>query len=181
MWCKIGYMKKLLLTLGLLIAVGGGCVGALGDKFGGDKTVEGDWHLAFDLPDGWVMAVPYDEPDSEAIVPDQAIARDLNEVYLQSTDKAVIADGSTPDAAVSTDTYVTSGYTQIRVTQMDTRRVIPSEAEDLGDGFLKLDGDFYLKTESANYKFDIRGDDTDQAEDIILSAEVVNEFGLWEE
>jgi hypothetical protein len=171
-------MKKLLLSLGLLLAVGGGCVnvGDLTGNLGGDKTVEGDWHLAFDLPSGWVMVEPYENPDVEAVVPNQEVDRDMTEVYLQSTDKAIV-EGETPDGeVVPADTYVQEDFTQIRVTRLDTRRVIPSEAEDLGDGFFKLEDDFYLKTDDANYKFEIRGDDRNRAEDVIMSAEVVTEI-----
>ncbi len=180
-------MKKLFALLGVLLLVGGGCL-SLG-KLGNDKVVAGDWHLAFDLPSGWVMVVPYQTPNTEPVVPSQAVDRDNNEVYLQTTDKAIVIGGIAPEAEVPAETYVTlSGQTQIRVSQLDPRRVVPSEAEDLGDGFFKLkmceagedcqlggrsNYDYYFKTDSANYKFIVYGDDTKLAEDIISSAEVV--------
>jgi hypothetical protein len=69
-------MKKLLLALGMLLVVGGGCL-----SLGKGKEVVGDWHLAFDLPTGWVMVTPYQEPDSETVVPSQSVDRELNEVF----------------------------------------------------------------------------------------------------
>ncbi|HRH32118.1 MAG TPA: hypothetical protein PLK06_02210 [bacterium] len=180
-------MKKLVLVLGLLVAVGAGCV-SLG-KLGGQKVVEGKWLLAFDLPSSWMMTVPYQSPSTKAVVPSDEVERNDNEIYLQSTTKAIVLGGVAPDASVSADSYTNlSGNLLIKVSQLDPRRVIPSEAEDMGDGFSKVklceDGgeceiggrynyDYYLKTDTTNYKFVVYGDDINQAEQIITSAEVV--------
>lgn len=180
-------MKKLLLALGLLIVVGAGCV-SLG-KLGGQKVVEGKWLLAFDLPSSWMMAVPYQSPSNKAVTPSDAVQHNDNEVYLQSTTKAILLGGIAPDTSVSADSYTDlSGNLLIKVSQLDPRRVIPSEAEDMGHGFFKVklceDGedcqiggrynyDYYLKTDTTNYKFIVYGDDINQAEQIITSAEVV--------
>ena len=149
-------MKKLLLVAGLLLAVGGGCV-SLG-KLGGPKTVAGDWYLAFDLPASWIMVDEYESPEALVVKPDQTVDGKDHIVFLQTTNKAIVSDGKTPDALVPADTYVTSGYTQIRVTRLDSHRVIPSDAIDMGDGFSKSQDDdntFYLKTETDKYEFDI--------------------------
>ncbi|MEK7183029.1 MAG: hypothetical protein AAB776_00155 [Patescibacteria group bacterium] len=180
-------MKKVILALGLLLAVGGGCV-SLG-KLGGDKVVEGDWSLAFDLPSGWFMTAPYQSPNTEAVVPTQSVEKLDNEIYLQTTDKAILTGGVGAEASVPADSYVTlEGNSQIRVSRLDPRRVVPSEAEDMGNGFSKVklcdDGgeceiyghhnyDYYLETEDAIYKFIVYGQDINQIEDIIKSAEVV--------
>lgn len=180
-------MKKLLLAFGLLVVVGAGCV-SLG-KLGGQKVVDGKWLLAFDLPTPWVMVVPYQSPSNKAVVPSDAVERKDNEIFLQSTAKAILLGGISPDAAVPADSYVgLDGNLLIKVSQLDPRRVIPSEAEDMGDGFSKVklcdDGgdcqiggrhnyDYYLKTEATNYKFSVYGDDINQAEQIITSAQVV--------
>jgi hypothetical protein len=183
-------MKKVILALGLLLAVGGGCVSV--GKLGADKTVEGDWYLAFDLPSGWVMTAPYQAPNTEAVAVSQDVDRDSNEIYLQTTDKAIVGGGIAPDAEVPTDSYVSllPDNTQIRVSRLDPGRHIPDGAEDLGNSFYKVelceDGedcqiggrhnyDYYLETEDAKYKFIVYGVDTDKAEDIITSAEVVTE------
>lgn len=184
---NVGPMKKLLLALGLLLAVGAGCV-SLG-KVGGTKTVEGDWYLAFDLPSGWVMTVPYQTPNTEPVTPSQTVDRGDNEVYLQSTGKALLIGGVAPEASVPADSYVTlDNNMQIRVSRLDPHRAIPSEAEDLGHDFSRVklceegedcqiggrsNYDYYFHTDSANYKFIVYGDDVNQAENVIMSAQEV--------
>ena len=166
-------MKKTVLALSLLLAVGGGCVG-LGK--GGHKVVEGDWYLAFDLPSGWIMADEYQTPKVLVVIPDQTVDKNDNIIFLQTSPKAIVSDGSTPAEAVPADTYITSGYTQIKVSRLDSHRVIPSESEDLGQGFFRDSEDanvLYLKTETEKYEFEILGDNKTQAEDIVQSAEVV--------
>lgn len=180
-------MKKLFFALSLLLVVGGGCL-SLG-RLGGPKIVEGDWYLAFDLPSGWVMTVPYQEPNTAKVVPSQSVDRSENEIFLQTTVIAIVNGGIKPGADVPIESYVPlTGQTQIKVSRLDPHRVVPEEAEDIGDGFFKVklceDGgdcqiygrynyDLYLKTDTANYKFIIYGDDVSTAENIIKSAEVV--------
>lgn len=188
-------MKKLLFVMGILLFVGGGCVSA--KTLGGvQRTVEGDWYLAFDLPNGWVMTDVYDAPRDEAVTPNQTVTREQEEIYLQTTTKAILLGGIGAEDTVAADTYVAlQDQTLIKVSRLDSHRVVPSEAEDLGDGFFRVkeceDGedcqiygrynyDYYLKTDGANYEFEIYGSDTKQAENIILSAEVVTDTVVQE-
>ncbi len=183
-------MKKIFLALGLLLVVGGGCVSV--GKLGGEKTVEGDWHVAFDLPSDWVMVVPYGRPDTEVVVPSQAIDRSLSEVYIQTTEKAVVIGGIAPEDEVSTDSYVLLGqdHSLIHVRRLDSSRLLPEGAEDLGNRFFKIkqceegedcqidgrhDYDYYLETDEAKYMFTSFGERIDDMEKIILSATVVTE------
>ena len=180
-------MKKLLLAMTMLLAVGAGCMASQGGK---NAVVDGKWSLAFDLPEGWVMVVPYQAPTSDVVVPSENVERLDNEVYLQSTAKAILSGGIGAEPEVPTDSYETLvGNSLMRVSRLDPRRLIPSEAEDLGDGFYKLklceDGEdcqiyshynyeYYLKTDAANYKFILVGDDVEQMIDVVMSAKVVN-------
>ncbi|MFZ2681706.1 MAG: hypothetical protein WAZ14_01260 [Patescibacteria group bacterium] len=180
-------MKKLLVVLGALLIVGGGCL-SLG-KGGGQKTVEGDWYLTFSLPVGWLTLAPYQEPDTKAVDTVKTITRDLNEIFLQTSDKPIVSAGAAPEVDVPAESYVSiNEHTQVRVSRLDPRRVVPSEAESLGDDFYKLmlceDGgdcqlsgrynyDYYLKTDDANYKFIVYGQDITAAEKIILSSKLV--------
>lgn len=151
-------MKKILLFAATIALVGAGCLG------GGNKPVEGDWVLTFDLPKDWVMVAPYQDEDIDL---ETGIERTDSEVWLQEN------DATTP---------------VIKVSHLDTRRVIPSEAEDLGDGFFRqtvcdeAQGqeclgvepyEYYLESESSKYKFIIDTELVDRStvEDIIFSAE----------
>lgn len=184
-------MKKVILALGVLLAVGAGCV-SVGKL--GNKGVEGDWYLAFDLPGGWVMVDMYADPLQDPVTLDYEVGREDNEIIIQNVDKPlVINSGRAPDENVPADSYIAGDGTRIYVTRLDPSRVVPSEAEDLGGGFFKVelceDGgecqlggrdndDYYLVTEDAKYKFVIQSQESDdqavgQAETIILSAEVV--------
>lgn len=182
-------MKKVILGLGLLLAVGGGCAAG---GLGGDKKVEGDWFLAFDLPSGWVMTDPYQEPNTDDVTPSQDVNREDNEIFLQTTDKAIVTGGVKPDSSVPEDSYVVrgDGYSQIRASRLDPARLIPSEAEDLGDGFFRVklceagedcqiyghhNYDYYLDAGDAKYKFILIGGDVEEMIDIVTSAKVVTE------
>jgi hypothetical protein len=157
------------------------------------SQVSGNWYLSFEMPDGWIMAKPYSEPNEEAVTVSTDVNHTLNEVTLSSTSKAVVAGGVKPDDTVPVDTYVSDDFSLIHVYRLDTHRIIPSEAEDLGGGFYRLklcedDGDcrlggrynyeYYLVTETGKYKFTIqeRGQDEQNAIDIIMSAKEVTNF-----
>jgi hypothetical protein len=174
-------MKKFFLSLvvGVMIFAGAGCVGSkLTSPFSQNEEVEGVWRLAFDLPSGWVMVKEYDAPRKEAVMPSQNVTRDLPTVIVQSTAKAIVKSGM-PDAAVSNETYVTSSFAQIRVDKLDARRVIPSDAEDLGNGFSFADGKYYFLTASGEkYQFVIttNGEDDAAARSVILSAQPVTRY-----
>lgn len=182
-------MKKGLLSLGLLIMVGGGCLSL---PSVGQKTVVGDWHLSFDLPAGWRMVETYSDPTTNPITLSYGVDRADNQIIIQNVDKPlVLSTGAAPQTSTPSDTYVVGDGTRILVTYLDSRRVIPSEAEDLGDGFFRVmlcaeggdcqaDGrynyDLYLVTATAKYKFEIQSQALNKpykiAEDIVLSAKV---------
>lgn len=166
-------MKKLLFALVGVVLLGAGC-------FGG-KTVEGDWWLAFDLPNGWVMTQDYAVRNEDTDQFSLDVSREDAEVVLQSTDQPILfVNGE----------YSTNDFSRIRVLQLDQSRIIPRDAEDLGDGFFKEDmcatdegencgeyGQFryYLETETAKYQFIVEhaGDTANETEDVILSAQPV--------
>ncbi len=177
-------MKKALFSLLALVILGGGCTAL-------PKTVEGDWFLAFDMPSEWVMVRPY-MLGGEAIPLEEGITRDTADIVLQSTSKGVITGASLPDdeTLALIGEVQADDFSYIRVLKLDDRRVIPSEAEDLGNGFYKLklcdDGgecqagnkynyDYYLETEESKYQFItyLKGQDIEKAQDVILSAEEV--------
>lgn len=175
-------MKKLFsaLAIGSMVVMGGGCAASnVISSIVGNDTVEGKWRLAFDLPDGWVMVTEYDEPRENVVTPDQGVTHDMPTVILQSTEKAIV-QGSAPDAAlVPVETYVTRDYSSIRVDRLDARRIIPKDAEDLGNGFSTSEGKYYYVSLSGEkYQFVITTDDKDLTDEIavILSAEIVTVF-----
>jgi hypothetical protein len=176
------YMKKLFSALALsgVVLVGGGCAASniVSSIVNGD-AVEGKWRLAFDLPENWVMVREYDKPREEAVTPRQNVTRDLPTILLQSTDKSIV-QGGTPDVEkVPAETYVTADYSIIRVDRLDERRVIPKDAEDLGNGFSTSEGKYYFVSSSGEkYQFVITSDDEDLTDEIavILSATTVTVF-----
>jgi len=150
-------MKKLLgLTLGIVL-LGAGCMG------GGSTVAEGPWTLAFDMPDNWGMYAPY----TDVTFPGADIEKMDSEVWLQNSTETM-----------SNDTLL------IKVIKLDKRRIIPSEAEDLGDGFFKdstcpsedvCAPTYYMQTEELKYKFkiELNGHNESEASSVILSAEEV--------
>ena len=125
---------------------------------GGSKPITGDWVLAFDLPSDWVMVTPYqEEADFDA-----KINRNDAEVFLQANDATEPA---------------------MKVSQLDPRRVIPSEAEMLKDGTFRVEVcsecagaqkyEYYLQLGSDKYKFIIVDENltTAEVERIIYSSQ----------
>lgn len=188
-------MKKLFATFAAaLVLLGAGCadrIPLISDPE--PETVSGNWVLVFDLPEGWVMVEDYSEPRTTPAFPSLDVTHDQPDVIIQSTSKAIVAGGIAPDASVDAATYVSSDFTQIRAFHLDERRIVPSEAEDLGDGWYRLklceDGedctiygqhnyDYYYVTETAKYKFSIttNGQDVSDAVDVIQSAQEVTVF-----
>ena len=177
-------MKKVVLGLFALILLGAGCMPS--------ASVEGDWFLAFDLPNDWVMVHQY-QMDSEVIPLDEGVSTEMKDIVLQSTPKNVYtSSGGVPE----TEAFMALGdvemhdFTYIRVLKLDTRRVVPSEAEDLGNGFYKEDTcvdivecglggaaqyQYYFVTEDSKYQFIITlaGRDISDAEGVILTAREV--------
>lgn len=143
-----------------------------------EEKVEGVWHLAFDLPTGWVMVPQYTEDDdkkpTEGIIDNQ-----MTDVVLQSTDKIIALTGS---SELEEGTYVTDGYIYIRAFRIDKSSIIPAEAEDIGNGFSKLEKGvnltYYMRGEYANYKFVVYWDEQEisVAEGVITSAKEVTDF-----
>lgn len=187
-------MKILLVgMMAVLVLMGAGCANSL-PLVGGSDTVEGKWRLAFNLPEGWAMLKDYDEPINKEIVPSEDVTRDLSDIIVQSTSKAIVGGGIKPDSDIGTDTYVSSGFAKIHVFRLDERRIVPSEANDLGEGWYSVklceegedctiygqyNYDYYLVTESgAKYKFNITTNDFDvqSAIDVIMSAKEVTDF-----
>ncbi|MCG2687536.1 hypothetical protein L6260_01910 [Candidatus Parcubacteria bacterium] len=177
-------MKKVLFSLLTLVILGGGCTAL-------PKTVQGDWYLAFDVPNGWVMVEPY-LVGSQAVPNSEPITRDTKDVILQSTSKGVWTSANEPseETLALIGEVETEDFAFVRVLKLDDRRVIPSEAEDIGNDFYKLklcdDGgdcqangrynyDYYLATDSGKYQFivTLKGQSIDEAEDVILSAQEV--------
>lgn len=188
-------MKSLFAALAAsLVLLGGGCADRIPLISAPEpEKVLGNWVLSFELPSGWVMVEDYSEPRNEATTPSLDITHDQPDVIIQSTSKAVVAGGIAPDASVDTTTYVFSDFTRIHVYHLDERRIVPSEAEDLGDGWYRLklcevgedctiygqhNYDYYYVTEGAKYRFSIttNGQDVSDAVDVIQSAKEVTVF-----
>lgn len=155
-------MKKL---LALSFAMAFVLLGA-GCKPSEPTVVEGPWTLAFTLPEGWEMVRPY---NAEKPNPPAEIKKDDSEVWLE----------------VSKDD-------RISVIHLDPRRVLPREAEDLGNGFIKYDpcvydedkescmkgepdAEYYLQTSEGKYHFKVMVQERSlaEAEKIVLSAKRV--------
>lgn len=151
--------------------IGAGC-------FGNTKPVEGDWVLAFTLPKEWVMVAAY----QEEINLDKEILRTDTEVYLQSTDQTIVLKDL--DSNEDSDNKAI----KVSVSQLDSRRVVPSEAEVLENGFSKLDPcaisedckvegspnmKYYLELDGKKYLFNVfisGGKTLEEAEKVIFSA-----------
>ncbi len=186
-------MKKLFLGLGATLLLGAGCLSNIGL---GSKDVEGSWYLAFNLPEGWIMVEPYNSGDitDPGFKLNQEVTQSMNAIILQGTNKAIY--GSTGALGDGISELIDAGKVEvngpiIEITLLDERRVIPSEAEDIGDGFSRVklceDGDecqiggqlnydYYLETAKAKYKFDVSGLKRSEAEDIITSAKEVTTY-----
>jgi hypothetical protein len=154
-------MKKFLLLIPALLLLGAGC------SFVANAPVEGKWQLAFDLPAGWIMAVPYEEDGTVS----QEVRRDDSEVWLQ-------------------DTETLAPTNKIEATKLDSHRALPTEREDLKNGFFRVkmceeggactagghgNYDYYLATDEGNYKFEYFGD-LKVVEPIIKSAKRVTHY-----
>ena len=180
-------MKKLFVAVGMFMLIGAGCFG-IGEKSAKNAIVIGDWTLAFDLPADWVMVSPY--AVGSAVNLDNKIEKTQNEVYLQSTDKAVLFGDQESDEP-GTET-ISENVAKISVSRLDARRVEPDTAVDLGNGFSlvkicedngecrqgdKLNYEYYLTLDDVKYKFVVldKGIDRGIIEKIITSAKKVTE------
>lgn len=175
-------MKRLFLGLIGLVLIGAGCIPVA------NKPVDGKWRLAFDLPSGWVMVVPYEVPGKgETLKPlSDGVRRDDSEIYLQSTDKAICWSSGGPCAEGS----VLNEGQQIRVTVLDARRKLDlKELTDLGHGFYLKPGStapadgpellardiYYFVSDTNTYEFRYTGD-ASIVKKVILSAKVVTHY-----
>ncbi len=177
-------MKKIFALLFGLVLVGAGCSGS---------TAEGDWYLAFDLPNDWIMTQAYREGDKEEGVD---ATRDHVEIFLQNVDAHMIFGGSEPDAEEASRLLrdiVRDDMIRISVSRLDERRIIPSEAESLGEGWYRLapcsetpddegcvdDGTtmtYYLEADSGDkylFRVSVRGHEISEAEVVLMTAEEV--------
>jgi hypothetical protein len=162
---------KLLVCAFAVMAIGAGCLG-----IGGQSEATGPWWLAFDLPAGWGMYANYSKNVTD---PGAAtIDRKLTDVILQSTSKPVVLPGKTAGKDVSD--FVDKDFTYIRVFRYDVNLTkIPSDAEDLGNGFYKLVNEkgttYYLKGQYGIYKFSTTqvGQELSVAEAVIMTAKEV--------
>lgn len=147
-----------------------------------DVKVEGVWHLAFNLPEGWVMVPQYIEDEDKAPTAVE-VNNQMADVVLQSTDKIIALTGT---STLPEGTFVTDGYTYIRVFRMDKSTIIPAEAQDMGDGYSRLiqgvNATYYYRGEYANYKFVVYQDEQERsvAEAVITSAQEVTVFTTGE-
>ncbi len=150
-------MKKLFLFAATIALLGAGCLTKA------PATVEGDWVLAFDLPKGWVMVAPYQDEEVDL---EKGITRTDSEVWLQSSESVKPA---------------------IKVTHLDSHRLIPEEAESIGDGFFRVTVcdetqgmeclgvepyEYYFETQESKYKFIVDTEETSLTtiDEIIMSA-----------
>ncbi len=184
--------KTLLFSLCAIVLLGAGCLSKLPFNLGEKAAVEGAWDLAFDLPSGWTLAAPYDNDELESVKFSlKEVTQADSEIYLQASDKPIyLSSGETPEAISNlvneNKAVVDQGL--IKVTKLDERRLIPSEAEDIGHGISQIklcdDGgecqvggrlnyDFYLEINNAKYKFITYNITRKEAENIISSAKVV--------
>ncbi len=185
-------MKRLLFSFGaaVLLLTGAGCLSSFTSGTADSADPTGKWKLDFDLPSGWVEVVNYPQPLKTAVTLSKDVNHTMGVITLQNTDKA-IARTTTPEASVPTDSYVTANYTKIDVDWLDSRRAIPKDATDLGNGFYKAAAStepcdpgscttsYYFKTDAGEkYLFTVwqNGQDISVAEPVILSAKVVTEF-----
>jgi hypothetical protein len=173
-------MKKLLVGFLGLLLVGAGCLPVA------NKPVDGKWKLAFDLPQGWVMVVPYEASGEGKVKPvSDGVRRNDSEVFLQSSNQPICFTSGGP----CKEGAATEG-TVISVSAIDSHRALPKNREDLKNGFSRVklceDGgecqignagnyEYYLETETGNYSFKYNGD-AKNVESIIKSAKMVTHF-----
>ena len=126
-------MKKLFLGLAAIMLVGAGCLNL--PSLGQGRDISGNWYLAFNLPSGWIMTREYEVENQGKI--DQNVDRTQNTIILQSTDHPAYIDSGAPVEDIATDA-VKDNFSKITVTRLDERRLIPSEAKDIGHGLFQL-------------------------------------------
>lgn len=175
-------MKKYFFAIAAaVVLLGAGCFGGARDE---------RWVLSFDLPSEWVMYAAGTR--AYASNPETEVAKASAEVVLQSTADAIYIGGTREEDATEYQgqNIRQEDYALIRVFQLDERRKISSDAEDLGKGFFRekkcesgesceANGGhnyaYYYVKGDAKYQFNIvtNGQSVDEAVKIILSAKPV--------
>lgn len=187
--------KKLIVAAFSLALLGAGCQA----KINQPEKVTGPWWLAFDLPEGWVMVTPYTLEDPIDL--SSTVTRTDSEIWLQSTSKMVyLTSGYKPNddeltaLGINWDEDVTTqDYILIKITHLDSRRLIPEGAEDLGNGFSRVklcednedcriggqyNYDYYFTSaggEKFKFNINLRDKAASEAEHVIMSAKVVTQ------
>src|SRR3989338_3277691 len=180
-------MKTILLAAFVLILAGGGCSGVANE-------VSGKWRLAFDMPEGWVMVKNYKQDSNSVPELSEDVNRNLADVVLQSTSLPVYTGGIALDASVDANAYAMDDFAFIRAFRIDARRIIPSEAEDLGDGWFRVKlceanedctiygahnyAYYYVAASGDKYMFTLTtvGRSADEAVDVIMTAKEATVF-----
>lgn len=140
------------------------------------ETVEGVWFLNFDLPTGWAMVPEYDEADTAAPT-EAAVTNQMTDVVLQSTESTIDLDGENVKEGA-----VTEGFLYARVYRMDKRTGIPEGAEDMGNGFYRVNKGvtvtYYFQGNLATYKFVVYWNNRElsEFEEVIMTAQEVTNF-----
>lgn len=185
-------MKKLFIGSLALVLLGAGCFGAGQEPE--PEVVTGQWHLNFDLPEGWVMTDYYS--DGDVVDLNANITAEDTDIYVQSTDKTILRGGAAVGAIedLTEDQLEGQDYLLIHVLRLSTRRVIPSDGEDIGSGIMKVqvceDGEdcriggaatheYYYQSETNPYQFKVYhvGSYTlEDAEDVIKTLEEVTQI-----
>ena len=175
-------MKKMLFAICAgIVLLGAGCIG------GGARDER--WTMSFNLPQEWVM---YASGGGGYISsPSEDITKATGEVILQSTTDAIHTGGSVASniTEYQGQPIRLEDFVAIRAFQLDERRSISKDAEDLGKGFFREkkceDGGncqangaynyvyYYVKGDT-KYQFNIitNGNSPEEAIDIILSAKL---------
>lgn len=170
-------MKKLIAIFGVLILTGLGCAG----------SSNGPWRLTFDLPQNWVM---YSEGDKGFLgVPADEITPDMTGIVLQNKLEVTYIHDPEDLESMSYDgqPVIVEGYSAIRARVLDSRRIVPRNAEVVskyivkdrvcgGDMSACEEGEFpfeyYFVDGDTKIEFEVFGDQSEitEIENILKSA-----------
>ncbi len=156
-------MKQLFIALIAIMLVGAGCLGS--------GSVESDWVLGFTKMDGWHLVNAYTDRDERADM-ERDLKFDSVDAVIQTTSDFIVT-GDVPETTERYGAFVSENYIKITMERMDARRRVPSDAEELGKGFLKVsETEYYLQLPDETYRFliEAEGRSLEEAEALILSA-----------
>lgn len=120
-------MKKLLAIFGTLVLLGAGCAAGTNPA-----TEYNDWRIGFNLPEGWAMVESYTEGES-------AVGTNVKpsnpEIFLQSSSLHHVYryDSLTESQLAKVGEVEAGDRMRITVQEIDERRLIPSEAQEVGE------------------------------------------------